>query len=62
MYYFYNWEKPFKYANGKFPGFIGLTKAQFNAITNCNLDLALELGISYDDFMSLLYKDYKSKE
>ena len=49
---------PFKYANGKFPGFIGLTRNQFNAVINNNLDLALKLGISYDDFMSLRYKNY----
>ena len=51
-------KRPFMYANGKFPGFIGLTKAQFNAIVNQQLQIALSLGISYNDYMSLLYKDF----
>ena len=57
-YYQNEWKLPFKYANRKFPGFIGLTRNQFNAVINNNLDLALKLGISYDDFMSLRYKNY----
>ena len=57
-YYQNEWKLPFKYANGKFPGFIDLTRNQFNAVIDNNLDLALEPGISYDDFMSLRYKNY----
>jgi hypothetical protein len=57
-YYQNEWKLPFKYANNKFPGFIGLTRNQFNAVVNNDLDLALKLGISYDDFMSLRYKNY----
>ena len=53
-----DWKKPFKFANGKFPGFIGLTRDQFIAITDDNLDLALELGISYNDYMSLRYNNF----
>ena len=49
---------PFRYANGKFPGFIGLTKDQYVAVKNHLLFWAMCLGISYDDYMSLLYKDY----
>ena len=49
---------PFRYANGKFPGFIGLTKDQYIAVKNHLLFWAMCLGISYDDYMSLLYKDY----
>lgn len=54
----YELKKPFKYANGKFPGFIGLTRSQFNAVVNRQLQVALNLGISYNDYMSLLYKDF----
>ena len=62
MDYFQNeWKKPFRYANWKFPGFIGLTRNQFNAIVNNDLDLSNELGISYNDFMSLRYKDFPNK-
>ena len=62
MDYFQNeWKKPFRSANGKFPGFIGLTRTQFNAIVNNDLDLSNELGISYNDFMSLRYKDFPNK-
>ena len=57
-YYQNEWKLPFKYANGKFPGFIGLTRPQFIAIVNRQLQLALNLGISYNDYMSLLYKNF----
>lgn len=60
-YYQNDWKIPFKYANRKFPGFVGLTRPQFNAVVNHQLQLALNLGISYDDYMSLLYKDYISE-
>ena len=53
-------KKSFKYKNEKFPGFIGLTRAQFNAIVNRQLQITLSLGISYDDYISLLYENYKS--
>ena len=58
--YYNDWKKPFKYKNGKFPGFIGLSRSQFNAVVNRQLQLAMDLGISYDDYMSLLYKNHKS--
>ncbi len=62
MNYFQNeWKKSFKYANGKFPGFIGLTRNQFNAVINNDLNLVLKLGISYNDFMSLRYRNFPSK-
>lgn len=54
----YELKKPFKYTNGKFPGFIGLTRSQFNTVVNRQLQVALNLGISYNDYMSLLYKDF----
>jgi hypothetical protein len=49
---------PFRYRNGKFPGFIGLTKDQYIAVATGNMLLAMSLGISYDDYMSLRYKDF----
>lgn len=52
---------PFRYRNGKFPGFIGLTKDQYIAIVTGNMLLAISLGISYDDYMSLRYKDFPKK-
>ena len=55
------WKFPIAYLNHKFPGFIGLTYDQFIAVSKRNLTLAINLGIPYDDYMSLIYKDYKSK-
>jgi hypothetical protein len=52
------WKRPFKYRNGKFPGFIGLTRDQYIAVVTGNLQLAINLGISYNDYMSLRYKNF----
>jgi hypothetical protein len=56
------YKRPFRFANGKFPGFIGLTRSQYYAVTHRQMYTALNLGLSYDDYMSLLYRNFSKKE
>jgi hypothetical protein len=49
---------PYRYLNGKFPGFIGLTKDQYLAVYYRDLISARNLGLSTNDYMSLIDKDY----
>ena len=46
---------PCKYLNDKFPGFIGLTISQIIAVRQRDY---FNSGLSIDDYMSLIDKDY----
>ena len=56
--YKYGNKRPCRYLNGKFPGFIGLSLDQYLAVYYRDLITARNLGLSTEDYMSLMDKDY----
>ena len=55
------YKRPYKYLNRKFPGFIGLTRDQYFAVIRRDIHTAMILGLSFDDYMSLIDKNYPKR-